>query len=86
MDPLAYPLTINERLLRLSPSENQLFEWPQVRREIFWSYAIGFYNSSDTGCQTTRYLLANRRGYCGKISVAGTSSTLSGKPGVSSFG
>jgi hypothetical protein len=46
--------------------------------------AMGFYNSSDTGCQTTRYLAVIMI-YCGRISGPGTSSTFPVKGGGSSL-
>jgi len=46
--------------------------------------AMGFYNSSNTGCQTTRYL-AFIMIYCGRISGPGTSSTFPVKGGGSSL-
>ena len=46
--------------------------------------AMGFYNSRNTGCQTTRYL-AVMMIYCGRISGPGTSSTFPVKGGGSSL-
>jgi hypothetical protein len=45
--------------------------------------AMGFYNSRNTGCQTTRYLVMMI--YCGRISGPGTSSTFPVKGGGSSL-